>query len=66
MVFLLKDLVDALDDASDDLCGVTTTFNELWYVQEHDLMALALNGHFTKHANHLKCHPRKAPGTATV
>jgi hypothetical protein len=65
MVWLQSALVDALDDASDDLCGLTVHFRELWYVQEKDLMALALNGHYTKHSSHLRCH-RKAPATATV
>lgn len=65
MVFLQSALVDALEDISDDLCGVLTTFKEMWYVQEKDLMALALDGHYTKHTSHLKCH-RKAPATATV
>jgi len=65
MVFLQSALVDALEDTSDDLCGLTTTFKEMWYVQEKDLMALSLNGHYSKHSSHLKCH-RKAPATATV
>jgi hypothetical protein len=65
MVWLQSALVDALDDASDDLCGLTVHFKELWYVQEKDLMALALNGHYTKHTSRLRCH-RKAPATATV
>lgn len=65
MVFLQSALVDALEDTSDDLCGLTTTFKEMWYVQEKDLMALSLSGHYSKHSSHLKCH-RKAPATATV
>jgi hypothetical protein len=65
MVWLQSSLLDALGDVSDELCGLTTTFNELWYVQEKELMALALNGHYTKRTSHLKCH-RKAPATATV
>lgn len=65
MVWLQSSLLDALGDVSDELCGLTTTFSELWYVQEKELMALALDGHYTKRASHLKCH-RKAPATATV
>ena len=32
---------------------------QLWFVQEHDLLALALGGYFTKQALPLKC---EAPG----
>lgn len=65
MVWLQSALVDALDDVSDDLCGLSTEFRDVWYVQEKELMALSLDGHFTKHSSHLKCH-RKAPATAAV
>jgi hypothetical protein len=66
MVWLQSALVDALDDVSDDLCGLTTVFKDVWYVQEKELMALALDGHYTKHSSHLKCHKVKAPAMAAV
>jgi hypothetical protein len=48
-------LAVAAQRMSDELCGLETTVSTLWYVLEHDLMALALNGAWTK---------RDAPMTA--
>jgi hypothetical protein len=49
---LLKAAVDAM---TAKLCGLETELTELWYIQEDDLLALALNGHYRKQRLPLRC-----------
>ncbi|KFM24839.1 Translation initiation factor IF-3 [Auxenochlorella protothecoides] len=38
-----------------DLCGLQLTLDRLWFVEEHDLLALALGGRYRKRALPLAC-----------
>ena len=48
-------LQEVMEDLSDELCGLIAEFDELWYVEEEDLLALALGGSYVKHASGLQC-----------
>ena len=39
-------------------CGLTTSFSEVWFVEELDLLALALNGKYVKHPAPLQCEAK--------
>lgn len=52
---LQQALQDTMQDLSDELCGLLAGFDELWYVEEHDLLALGLGGSHVKHASALHC-----------
>jgi len=41
------DVAAAVAGLSSELCGLTATFSELWFVEERDLLALALRGNFS-------------------
>ncbi len=42
--------------ASEDLCGLRATFDELWFVEEQELLALALQGRYVRQlAASLQC-----------
>uniref|UniRef100_A0A7S0V870 Uncharacterized protein n=1 Tax=Polytomella parva TaxID=51329 RepID=A0A7S0V870_9CHLO len=43
---------------SDELCGLETEFNEAWFVEEHDLLALALYGSVKHHMAQFQCPKR--------
>ncbi|GAX78176.1 hypothetical protein CEUSTIGMA_g5618.t1 [Chlamydomonas eustigma] len=45
----------AVRELSNSLCGVTAAFEEVWFVEEQDLLALALEGHYIKHPAPLRC-----------
>ncbi|KAL6765696.1 hypothetical protein V8C86DRAFT_2457060 [Haematococcus lacustris] len=45
----------AVEAVSDRLCGLTTSFSEVWFVEEQDLLALALQGRYIKHPARLRC-----------
>jgi len=48
-------VASAVESMSSALCGLTTTFNEVWFIEERDLLALALNGRYVKHPAPLTC-----------
>lgn len=48
-------IVDAVDRLSRELCGLRATFGEVWFVEEQDLLALALNGRYVRHVAPLAC-----------
>lgn len=54
----------AVDMLSQELCGLTAVFKELWFVEELEVLALALNGHFIKHRAPLKCPVAEAAAAA--
>ncbi|KAK9845374.1 hypothetical protein WJX81_004792 [Elliptochloris bilobata] len=53
----LRAAVDAMSAA---LCGLQATLSELWYVEEEDLLALALGGRFVQHPAPLLCQDQPA------
>jgi hypothetical protein len=52
---LQQALQEAAADLSDELCGLVALFEELWFVEEQDLLALGLGGRYVKHAGPLRC-----------
>lgn len=52
---LTRALQDVVEDLSDELCGLVAAFEELWYVEEQHLLALALGGTYVKHPSVLQC-----------
>eukprot|EP00879_Flechtneria_rotunda_P021896 GHRR01023091.1.p1 GENE.GHRR01023091.1~~GHRR01023091.1.p1 ORF type:complete len:367 (+),score=82.02 GHRR01023091.1:3052-4152(+) len=52
---LASALGEAVSNVSDELCGLVAAFDEAWYVEESDILALALGGTFVKHPGKLKC-----------
>eukprot|EP00878_Enallax_costatus_P018701 GHUV01019700.1.p1 GENE.GHUV01019700.1~~GHUV01019700.1.p1 ORF type:complete len:234 (+),score=66.51 GHUV01019700.1:1040-1741(+) len=52
---LQQALQEVMEDLSDELCGLIAEFDELWYVEEQDLLALGLGGSYVKHASALHC-----------
>ncbi|KAG1672424.1 hypothetical protein FOA52_013210 [Chlamydomonas sp. UWO 241] len=48
-------VAQAVRDLSRQLCGLTAVFDEVWFVEEQDLLALALEGRYIKHAAPLSC-----------
>lgn len=40
---------------TNELCGLETTLREVWYIQERHLLALALNGAYSKERAQLTC-----------
>jgi hypothetical protein len=53
--YLQQALEEVAADLSDELCGLVAQFEELWFVEELDLLALALRGRYVKHAGPLRC-----------
>ena len=45
----------AAESLTEELCGMVTVLDKLWYVEEEDMWALALDGTFSKHSLELKC-----------
>lgn len=45
----------AVQDMTDRLCGLQTIFRDVWFVEEQDLLALALNGRYRKHLAPMTC-----------
>ncbi|EIE20274.1 hypothetical protein COCSUDRAFT_67560 [Coccomyxa subellipsoidea C-169] len=58
-------LRSAVARISADLCGLRATLPTLWYVEEEDLLALALNGRVRKHPVQMLCQ-RPPPLVANV
>lgn len=52
---LVQTLIQSLADATSELCGLKVRLEKLWYVQEKDALALALNGRFDKYEIDLAC-----------
>lgn len=48
-------LLDAADALTQKLCGLETTADRLWYVLEHDALALALRGRYDSRDAPLQC-----------
>lgn len=48
-------VVAAVQGMTDSLCGLQTMFREVWFVEEQDLLALALNGRYRKHLAPMTC-----------
>ena len=51
----LAALQAALSRISAALCGLRASLPNLWYVEEQDLLALALNGRYRRHVLPLQC-----------
>jgi hypothetical protein len=47
--------VTAVSNLSEMLCGLKAEFDTLWFIEEQDLLALALRGRFVKHEAKLTC-----------
>jgi hypothetical protein len=47
--------VKAVFNLSEMLCGLKAEFDTLWFIEEQDLLALALRGRFIKHEAKLTC-----------
>ncbi|GAB4821342.1 hypothetical protein N2152v2_008388 [Parachlorella kessleri] len=45
----------AVHEMTQELCGVEATMDTLWFVEEQDRLALALEGRFSKHPLPLQC-----------
>lgn len=45
----------AVDSLSASLCGLRAQFGEVWFIEEQDLLALALNGRYVRHVAQLSC-----------
>lgn len=52
---LARELVQAAAALTAELCGLTATAETLWYVEEQDLLALALQGRMVRHTSPLAC-----------
>jgi hypothetical protein len=52
---LSDELLEVAADVTQELCGLTAVFDQLWFVEEQDLLALALRGRYIKHPYSLKC-----------
>ncbi|KAG2453742.1 hypothetical protein HYH02_001953 [Chlamydomonas schloesseri] len=48
-------VVGAVDLLSATLCGLRAQFGEVWFIEEQDLLALALNGRYVRHLAPLTC-----------
>ncbi len=48
-------VVAAVDALSGMLCGLRAQFGEVWFIEEQDLLALALDGRYVKHLAPLRC-----------
>ena len=48
-------LQKAAERMTEELCGTSTVLDKLWYVEEKDMWALALDGRFTKTSLPLLC-----------
>jgi hypothetical protein len=55
MQHLQQALQELAADLTDELCGLVAHFEELWFVEEQDLLALGLCGRYAKHASPLRC-----------
>jgi hypothetical protein len=62
---LQQALAEVAADVTDELCGLVAVFEELWFVEEQDLLALGLGGRYLKHAGQLRC-PGAQHATATL
>ena len=51
-----------VSELSRQLCGTRATFSEVWYVEELDLLALALRGRYVQHNAPLRCSAGRAGG----
>ncbi|KAI8476976.1 MAG: hypothetical protein J3K34DRAFT_516229 [Monoraphidium minutum] len=58
---LAAEVQRAAEDLTYELCGLTAVFDELWFVEEHDLLALALGGRYSKRQSVLRCRGAGAP-----
>eukprot|EP00887_Chlorella_sp_A99_P006394 scaffold3.g6394.t1 len=52
----------AVERMTQELCGVEATLDTLWFVQEKDRMALALDGEFSQQALPLQCQGQQQAG----
>lgn len=52
---LAKELVQVAATLTAELCGLTATAETLWYVEEQDLLALALQGRMVRRTAPLAC-----------
>jgi hypothetical protein len=52
---LQQALLEVAGDLTDELCGLVADFEEVWFVEELDLLALGLRGRYVKHAAQLRC-----------
>ncbi|WIA31868.1 hypothetical protein OEZ86_002733 [Tetradesmus obliquus] len=50
---LQQALAEVAADLTDELCGLVAVFEEVWFVEEQDLLALGLGGRYAKHAGQL-------------
>ncbi|PNH05211.1 hypothetical protein TSOC_008567 [Tetrabaena socialis] len=48
-------VVGAVELLSATLCGLRAQFGEVWFIEEQDLLALALNGRYVRHLAPLRC-----------
>lgn len=66
---LQRALAAAVGDVSDELCGLAAAFEQVWFVQEAELLALALAGRYSVQAStRLACGqgPEQAAGDSSV
>ncbi|KXZ47400.1 hypothetical protein GPECTOR_35g838 [Gonium pectorale] len=57
-------VVRAVEVLSATLCGLRAQFGEVWFIEEQDLLALALNGRYIKHVAPLSCPAEGAAAEA--
>ncbi|KAG2493462.1 hypothetical protein HYH03_008279 [Edaphochlamys debaryana] len=57
-------VVEAVDQISAMLCGLRAQFAEVWFIEEQDLLALALNGRYIRHPAELSCPASAAAAAA--
>ena len=57
-------LAAAMEGMTSDLCGLESILREVWYIQERHLLALALNGAYSKERAQLQC-PAQGGGAGT-
>lgn len=50
-----RELLNVAQTLSEQLCGIEATLPMVWFVEETDLLALALKGEFLKHELPLRC-----------
>lgn len=59
-------VVAAVDALSGMLCGLRAQFGEVWFIEEQDLLALALDGRYVKHLAPLRCPAARAGAAAAA
>ncbi|GBG00104.1 hypothetical protein Rsub_12845 [Raphidocelis subcapitata] len=59
---LAGELARAAEALTSELCGLEAFFDEMWFVEERDLLALALGGSYVKRASLMRCRGAQQQG----